>query len=40
MFRLANGKIIEHWARRDDLGMHWQIGLIGAPGWYKARTTS
>ena len=37
MFRLADGKITEHWANSDDLGMHWQLGLIPAPEWYKAR---
>jgi len=37
MFRLADGKITEHWAGRDDLGLHWQLGLIPAPDWYKAR---
>jgi predicted ester cyclase len=37
MFRIANGKIIEHWAGRDDLGLHWQLGLIPAPEWAKAR---
>ena len=37
MFRLSDGKITEHWAGRDDLGLHWQLGLIPAPDWYKAR---
>jgi len=37
MFRLADGLITEHWAGRDDLGLHWQLGLIEAPDWYKAR---
>jgi len=37
MFRLANGKITEHWAGRDDLGLHWQLGLIPAPDWAKER---
>jgi predicted SnoaL-like aldol condensation-catalyzing enzyme len=37
MFRLADGKITEHWAGRDDLGLHWQLGLIPMPDWYKAR---
>jgi ketosteroid isomerase-like protein len=36
MFRLVDGKITEHWAGRDDLGLHWQLGLIEAPNWYKA----
>ena len=37
MFRIGDGRIIEHWAGRDDLGLHWQLGLIPAPDWYKAR---
>ncbi|MEX1195424.1 MAG: ester cyclase [Dehalococcoidia bacterium] len=37
MFRFADGKITEHWAGRDDLGLHWQLGLIPAPDWAKAR---
>lgn len=36
MFRLANGEITEHWAGRDDLGLHWQLGLIPSPAWYQA----
>ena len=27
-FRLADGKIIEHWANRDDLAMAQQLGWI------------
>jgi ketosteroid isomerase-like protein len=27
LFRVANGKIVEHWANRDDLGVARQIGL-------------
>jgi predicted ester cyclase len=27
-FRLADGRIIEHWANRDDLGMGRQLGWI------------
>ena len=27
IFRVANGKIAEHWAVRDDLGMMQQLGL-------------
>jgi predicted ester cyclase len=37
MFRIGDGKITEHWAGRDDLGLHWQLGLIPMPDWYKAR---
>jgi len=28
MFRLRDGKIAEHWAVRDDLGMMQQLGAI------------
>ena len=28
IFRLANGKIVEHWAVRDDLGLMQQLGVI------------
>jgi steroid delta-isomerase-like uncharacterized protein len=28
IFRFAGGKIVEHWAVRDDLGMLRQLGLI------------
>jgi hypothetical protein len=27
MFRVVNGKLVEHWANRDDLGVAVQIGL-------------
>lgn len=27
IFRVANGKIVEHWAGRDDIGMLRQLGL-------------
>ena len=30
--RFANGKIVEHWANIDQLGMLQQLGLIPAPG--------
>lgn len=29
MFRLRDGKIVEHWAVRDDLGMLQQLGALG-----------
>ncbi|GGU36804.1 ester cyclase [Lentzea flava] len=32
MFRLRDGKIVEHWAVRDDLGMLQQLGAISAGG--------
>lgn len=30
IFRMADGKVAEHWATRDDLGMMRQLG--GSPG--------
>ncbi len=27
-FRIANGKMVEHWALRDDLGFLQQIGVF------------
>ncbi len=32
LFRLRDGKIVEHWAVRDDLGMLQQLGLVSLPG--------
>jgi steroid delta-isomerase-like uncharacterized protein len=32
MFRFANGKIVESWAVRDDLGTLRQLGHLPAPG--------
>ena len=32
MFRFANGKIVESWAVRDDLGTLKQLGHLAAPG--------
>jgi steroid delta-isomerase-like uncharacterized protein len=29
IFRVAGGRIAEHWATRDDLGMFRQLGLVG-----------
>ena len=28
IYRFAVGKVVEHWAERDDLGMLWQLGLV------------
>ena len=28
LYRVENGKLAEHWAKRDDLGMARQLGLI------------
>jgi hypothetical protein len=30
IFRLADGKVAEHWANRDDLGMMRQLGAVGS----------
>jgi lactoylglutathione lyase len=30
VFRVQGGKIVEHWAVRDDLGLLKQLGVIGA----------
>jgi len=32
MFRLEDGRIAEHWAVRDDLGMMQQLGVLPTPG--------
>jgi predicted ester cyclase len=31
IFRVVNGKVVEHWANRDDLAMFFQLGVIQAP---------
>jgi predicted ester cyclase len=31
-FRAANGKLLEHWATRDDLTAMLQLGIIQSPG--------
>ncbi len=30
LYRVENGKLSEHWAKRDDLGMARQLGLFEA----------
>jgi predicted ester cyclase len=30
--RIHNGKIVEHWSDRDDLGLMQQLGVIQLPG--------
>ena len=30
IWRVADGKVIEHWSVRDDLGQALQLGLVGA----------
>jgi predicted ester cyclase len=32
LFRIANGKMVEHWALRDDLGFLQQIGVFPPAG--------
>ena len=29
IYRIANGKVAEHWAKRDDVGLAQQIGAFG-----------
>ena len=29
IWRVADGKVIEHWSVRDDLGQALQLGLLG-----------
>jgi len=36
-FRLADGKVIEHWANRDDMGMARQLGWVPPSPRYLAR---
>jgi predicted ester cyclase len=31
IWRIADGRIAEHWGSRDDLGMLVQLGLIDQP---------
>lgn len=32
VFRIANGKIVEHWGENDALGTMQQLGLVPMPG--------
>ena len=32
VFRIANGKIVEHWGENDGLGLLMQVGAMPAPG--------
>ena len=32
IFRIANGRIVEHWGENDTIGVMQQLGLIPAPG--------
>ena len=29
IFRIQDGKVAEHWAKRDDVGLARQLGLFG-----------
>ncbi|MDP8926919.1 MAG: ester cyclase [Actinomycetota bacterium] len=31
-FRVEDGKLVEHWATRDDLAAMLQLGIVGSPG--------
>ena len=31
-FRVADGKLVEHWATRDDLTAMLQLGVVQPPG--------
>jgi len=37
ILRIENGKVAEHWAMRDDLGMMQQLGAIPAPSLREAQ---
>jgi predicted ester cyclase len=30
--RIADGRLVEHWSNRDDLGLMQQLGVISLPG--------
>jgi predicted ester cyclase len=32
IYRIANGKIVEHWGENDVIGVMQQLGLMPAPG--------
>jgi predicted ester cyclase len=32
IYRLANGKIVEHWGEHDGIGLMMQLGMMPAPG--------
>ena len=32
IYRIANGKIVEHWGEHDGVGLMMQLGLMPAPG--------
>ena len=32
IFRIANGKIVEHWGENDGIGLMMQLGVLPSPG--------
>ncbi len=40
MFRLEDGKIVEQWLNRDDLGLLQQVGVIPTPGQTGGQTAA
>ncbi len=36
--RIADGRVIEHWANRDDLGTAFQLGWVPPTPWYLIRS--
>ena len=32
IFRIENGKLVEHWSNQDDLGRMQQLGIVPMPG--------
>jgi predicted ester cyclase len=36
-FRVPDGRIVEHWANRDDQGMAMQLGWVPPSPWYLLR---
>jgi predicted ester cyclase len=32
IYRIANGKIVEHWGENDTMGLMMQLGLMAQPG--------
>jgi len=37
--RIADGKIVEHWAGKDELGFMQKLGVIDLPGHAPERQT-
>ncbi len=32
IYRIADGKIVEHWGENDSMGLMMQLGLMPQPG--------